>query len=57
MQGRDVAIAIMDFAYMGGSMGGVVGEKVTRLIEEGIEENSNYRNYFFRWSKDARKRS
>nr|YP_010970075.1 acetyl-CoA carboxylase carboxyltransferase beta subunit [Malaxis monophyllos]WNR49320.1 acetyl-CoA carboxylase carboxyltransferase beta subunit [Malaxis monophyllos] len=28
-----VAIGIMDFQFMGGSMGSVVGEKITRLIE------------------------
>nr|YP_009309738.1 acetyl-CoA carboxylase beta subunit [Orobanche austrohispanica]ALJ02167.1 acetyl-CoA carboxylase beta subunit [Orobanche austrohispanica] len=28
-----VAIGIMDFRFMGGSMGSVVGEKITRLIE------------------------
>ncbi len=27
------AIAVMDFRFMGGSMGSVVGEKITRLIE------------------------
>lgn len=32
-----VALAVMDFSYLGGSMGSVVGEKVTRLIEEGIK--------------------
>ncbi|OGI23593.1 MAG: acetyl-CoA carboxylase subunit beta [Candidatus Melainabacteria bacterium RIFOXYA12_FULL_32_12] len=37
IDGWEVAVAIMDFAYMGGSMGSVVGEKVTRLIELGIE--------------------
>lgn len=36
--GWDVAVAVMDFAYMGGSMGSVVGEKITRLIEEGINK-------------------
>nr|YP_010903996.1 acetyl-CoA carboxylase, carboxyl transferase subunit beta [Caulacanthus ustulatus]WCH57247.1 acetyl-CoA carboxylase, carboxyl transferase subunit beta [Caulacanthus ustulatus] len=30
-----VAFGIMDFRFMGGSMGSVVGEKLTRLIEEG----------------------
>ncbi|MEI7474748.1 MAG: acetyl-CoA carboxylase, carboxyltransferase subunit beta [bacterium] len=35
--GQDTAIAIMDFSYMGGSMGSVVGEKITRMIEEGIK--------------------
>ena len=33
-----VAIAVMDFDFMGGSMGSVVGEKITRLIEYAIEE-------------------
>lgn len=28
-----VALAVMDFAFMGGSMGSVVGEKITLLIE------------------------
>jgi acetyl-CoA carboxylase carboxyl transferase subunit beta len=28
-----IALAVMDFGYMGGSMGSVVGEKLTRLIE------------------------
>nr|YP_009826550.1 acetyl-CoA carboxylase beta subunit [Bulbophyllum exaltatum]QIQ47829.1 acetyl-CoA carboxylase beta subunit [Bulbophyllum exaltatum] len=28
-----IAIAVMDFQFMGGSMGSVVGEKITRLIE------------------------
>lgn len=37
ISGRAVAVAVMDFAYMGGSMGSVVGEKVTRLIEEGVK--------------------
>jgi len=35
----EIAVAVMDFAYMGGSMGSVVGEKVTRLIEEGVKRN------------------
>nr|AYJ22325.1 acetyl-CoA carboxylase, carboxyl transferase subunit beta [Avrainvillea sp. HV04061] len=28
-----IALAVMDFNFMGGSMGSVVGEKITRLIE------------------------
>jgi acetyl-CoA carboxylase carboxyl transferase subunit beta len=31
--GHRTALAVMDFAFMGGSMGSVVGEKVTRAIE------------------------
>ncbi len=32
-----LALAVMDFHFMGGSMGSVVGEKITRTIELGIE--------------------
>lgn len=32
------SIAIMDFSFMGGSMGSVVGEKITRAIELGIKK-------------------
>ncbi len=37
IKGHRLATAIMDFDYMGGSMGSVVGEKVTRIIEKAIE--------------------
>src|SRR3954468_6799161 len=33
-----VALAVMDFSFLGGSMGSVVGEKLTRLIETGTEK-------------------
>ena len=33
LNGITVAIGVMDFQIMGGSMGSVVGEKITRLIE------------------------
>ncbi len=33
IEGVKVAIGVMDFQFMGGSMGQVVGEKLTRLIE------------------------
>nr|QKX48482.1 acetyl-CoA carboxylase carbosyltransferase beta subunit [Luffa acutangula] len=33
LNGIRVAIGVMDFQFMGGSMGSVVGEKITRLIE------------------------
>jgi acetyl-CoA carboxylase carboxyl transferase subunit beta len=36
--GTRVAVCIMDFAFMGGSMGTVVGEKVTRAAEHALEE-------------------
>jgi acetyl-CoA carboxylase carboxyl transferase subunit beta len=34
-----VALGVMDFGFMGGSMGAVVGEKLTRLIERGTMNN------------------
>lgn len=34
-----LALAIMDFRFIGGSMGSVVGEKITRTIELGIEKH------------------
>jgi len=36
--GEDVAIGVMDSYFMMGSMGSVVGEKVTRLIEVSMEK-------------------
>jgi len=38
MSGTRVAICVMDFAFMGGSMGTVVGEKVTRAAEHALSE-------------------
>lgn len=34
MEGREVAIGSMDFQFIGGSMGTVVGEKLARLIDK-----------------------
>nr|YP_010608459.1 acetyl-CoA carboxylase beta subunit [Sabia limoniacea]WAN89199.1 acetyl-CoA carboxylase beta subunit [Sabia limoniacea] len=33
LNGIPIAIGVMDFQFMGGSMGSVVGEKITRLVE------------------------
>jgi acetyl-CoA carboxylase carboxyl transferase subunit beta len=37
LDGRKVNVAVSDFAFMGGSMGSVAGEKVTRTLERGAE--------------------
>lgn len=37
INGREVVIAVLDFSFMGGSMGTVVGEKITRAVERAIE--------------------
>ena len=38
IQGQPTTLAVMDFGFMGGSMGGVIGEKITRTIETAIAE-------------------
>ncbi len=38
---HDVELAVMDFAFMGGSVGSVVGEKLSRTIDRAIENNSS----------------
>ena len=37
--GNDIVIACMDFAFIGGSMGSVVGEKIVRAIDHSIKKN------------------
>jgi len=37
MNGQDIVIACMDFSFIGGSMGSVVGEKIARSIDYCIE--------------------
>lgn len=37
INGKDIVIAVLDFSFMGGSMGTVVGEKITRAAERAIE--------------------
>ncbi len=39
LNGRPIAIGTFLFSFMGGSMGSVVGEKVTRLFELALAEN------------------
>jgi acetyl-CoA carboxylase carboxyl transferase subunit beta len=38
IEGTPVQVAVFDFSFMGGSMGSVVGEKITRAIERSIEK-------------------
>ena len=38
-KGKDVVICCMDFAFIGGSMGAVVGEKIARGIDYSIKNN------------------
>lgn len=37
IDGVEVALTVMNFEFLGGSMGSVVGEKFTRLVEEAIK--------------------
>lgn len=36
MNGRPVVVAVMDFGFIGGSMGSVVGEKISRAADEAL---------------------
>jgi acetyl-CoA carboxylase carboxyl transferase subunit beta len=38
--GKPVSIVVMDFSFMGGSMGSVVGEKIARAVERAIEKRT-----------------
>lgn len=38
LDGRPIAIGASDFSFMGGSMGSVFGEKITRLFERALQE-------------------
>jgi acetyl-CoA carboxylase carboxyl transferase subunit beta len=40
-KGREVVICCMDFAFIGGSMGAVVGEKISRGINHSIKTKSH----------------
>jgi acetyl-CoA carboxylase carboxyl transferase subunit beta len=40
IDGISVHLAVLEFSFMGGSMGSVVGEKITRLIERAIERRT-----------------
>jgi len=38
-RGNDLVVACMDFAFIGGSMGSVMGEKIARAVDYGIKHN------------------
>jgi acetyl-CoA carboxylase carboxyl transferase subunit beta len=40
LDGMPVSLGVMDFAFMGGSMGSVVGEKVVRLARRAIDKRT-----------------
>ena len=37
IEGRQIAVSILDFAFLGGTLGSVAGEKITRCIEAATE--------------------
>jgi acetyl-CoA carboxylase carboxyl transferase subunit beta len=39
---RPVSIVVMDFSFMGGSMGSVVGEKIARAMERALEKRTAF---------------
>lgn len=42
VHGEKLVIAAMDFAFIGGSMGSVVGEKIAKAIDRAIEEKCGF---------------
>lgn len=42
IEGTPVQVAVFDFSFMGGSMGSVVGEKITRGIERSLEKKAPF---------------
>lgn len=42
MNGLDIVIACMDFAFIGGSMGSVVGEKIARAIDHSLKTRTPF---------------
>jgi len=42
IQGRTISTSIFEFAYMGGSMGSVAGEKIVRGMEHALERQCPY---------------
>ena len=56
LDGIPVAFGVMDFNFMGGSMGSVVGEKITRLIEYATQEGLTINfSLCFWWCTNARR--
>jgi acetyl-CoA carboxylase carboxyl transferase subunit beta len=42
MGGQDITIACMDFSFIGGSMGSVVGEKIARAMDHSLEHKKPF---------------
>jgi acetyl-CoA carboxylase carboxyl transferase subunit beta len=42
MNGIDIVIACMDFGFIGGSMGSVVGEKIARAMDHSLQNNKPF---------------
>jgi acetyl-CoA carboxylase carboxyl transferase subunit beta len=38
LEGKPVAVAVMDFSFLAATMGSVVGEKITRVIEQATQD-------------------
>ena len=57
LDGQKVVVAIMDSHFRMGSMGSVVGEKITRAIEKATElKDSFYYLHCKWWCENARRR-
>jgi len=46
LDGRKYALGVMDFRFLGASMGSAVGEKITRLLEKALKEKISVQAVF-----------
>ena len=53
IEGSPLALGVMDFQFMGGSMGSVVGEKLTRAIEHATKHRPGGDRLCLWWGQNA----
>jgi acetyl-CoA carboxylase carboxyl transferase subunit beta len=46
VNGNDLVVCCMDFGFIGGSMGSVVGEKISRSIDFCLKTKNTFINHF-----------
>ena len=49
LDGLDVVVAAMEYAFIGGSLGVVAGEKITRGLELALAPSARHHRVLFRW--------
>ncbi len=56
ISGIPVVLVVMEYSFIGGSMGVVVGETITRAVERALEAaHAAHHHFSLRWSPHARR--